>query len=192
MPTSRTPTKEMSPQSYDKSCQSCASASQGRLLALGLAQEGYLNRCPMASYYVLAVAGPLVKDESCPNLSSPGQMAYHVLASASPLAWDEGCPTRTTRSLSTPGAGRRSVQFLDPLATLGHATSAPAPTSSPRQTLTTPGSESAAYCLPAVLRSSTTFSMGSMGSNSSVTRLSHRGALHVPLVLVQEPRERSR
>src|SRR6266576_459017 len=101
--------------------------------------------------------------------------SYYVLAAASPLAKDESCP-----SLSTPGSAEAEERDLNPLATLGHAASAPAPTN--WQSLTTPGS--AAYS-PCLLSSSTTHPMG---PNASVTQLSHP---RLSLVLIQEPRERS-
>src|SRR6266566_8785403 len=130
----------------------------------GSAEERHLNLCPMASYYVLAAASPLAKDESCPTGSAEGRhfdlrpmASYYVLAAASPLAMDERCPSP---SLSTPGSNEE--RHLNLLATLGHAASAPAPPDS--QSLTTPGS--AAYS-PYLLRSSTTYPMG---SNASLTQ----------------------
>jgi hypothetical protein len=40
------------------------SRNQGRPPALGSAEERHLNLCPMASYYVPVMAGPLAKDKS--------------------------------------------------------------------------------------------------------------------------------
>jgi hypothetical protein len=158
-----------------------------RLSALGSAEERHLNLCSMASYYGLAAAGPLAKDESCPlgpaeerHLYLCPMASYPVLAAASPLAKDDSCP-----SLSTSGSNEE--RYLNLLATLGHAASAPAPTDS--QSLTTPGSVAYSSCL---LRTSTTYPMS---SNASVTQLSHP-RLHPPhrrvsFVLIQEPRVQS-
>jgi len=109
---------------------------------------------------------------------NPRMASYYVLSSAGPLAGpagDENCPSPSGRS-----AEERHLN-PGPLGTLDGS-----------QSLTTPGS--AAYCLPAVLRPS----WSTTGSNASVTRLSHarlhpphRRVLHVALVLIQEPRERS-
>jgi hypothetical protein len=210
LPTSRTTPKETSPRptatrspsdNYGRwastgSRMSTSSLKHGRLPALGLAEERHLNLCPMASYYVLAVAGPLAREESCPtgsneergcpSLSTQGSAeerhlslcpmaSYCVQAAASSLAKDESCP-----SLSTPGSAGAEERHLNPLATLGHAASAPAPTDS--QSLTTPASAAYSSCLPS---SSTTHPMG---SNASVTQLSHP---RLSLVLIQEPRVRS-
>jgi hypothetical protein len=89
LPPPRTTTKETSGPSDDKSRTSaspsnnpnnhlkrrypsaCPSNGSGNLSALGSAQEGHLNLCPMASRYVRAAAGPLAKSESCPGLSTP-------------------------------------------------------------------------------------------------------------------------
>ena len=144
----------------DESCPS--------LSGLGSAQDWHLNLCPMAPYYVLALAGPLVKDESCPSLSALGSAeayhlnlcplaSYYVPGSSDPLAKNESCP-----SLLTPRSAEEDR--LNPLATLGNATTAPAPTDS--VSLTTPSSAAYPSCL---LRSSTTYPMG---SNASV-QLSH-------------------
>ena len=101
-----------------------------------------MNLCLMASYYVLAAASPVAKDERCPRLS-------------------------------TPGSAEVEKRDLDPLGILGHAASTPAPTDG--RTLTTPGLSVYSSCLL-------------MGSNSSVTQLSHP---RLSLVLIQEPRMRS-
>ena len=160
----------------------------GRLSALGSAKERHLNR-RMASHYVLAVVGPLTKDESCPGLSAPGSAEeaqggdlnscstanYYVLAAASPLAKDESRPSHSTqcsnRLLASSG-----------LASSGEAGPAAAPTN--LQSLTAPGSAAHSPCL---LCSSTTHPVG---ANASVTQLSHprlhplhRCVLHVSLVL---------
>ena len=75
------------------------SRNQSCLLTLGSAEEWHLNLCPMASCYVLAAAGPLAKDESCPigsaeecHLNLCPVAIYCVLAAATPLAKDESCP----------------------------------------------------------------------------------------------------
>ena len=147
LPTSRTTTKEtLSPSNQSR--------NQSRLSAL---EERYSSLCPMESYYVLAAAGPLAKDESCPGLATQGSA---------------------------------EERRLNPLATLGHAASAPAPTGC--QSLTTPSSAAQSSRL-SVLRSSTTCPYP-IGSNASVTQLSHpphRRALHVSIELIQEPRVRS-
>jgi hypothetical protein len=161
LPTSRTTPKETSPRpaatrspSDNYGCwastgsrMSTGSLKHGRLPALDLAEERHLNLCPMASYYVLAVAGPLAREESCPtgsneergcpSLSNQGSAeerhlslcpmaSYCVQAAASPLGKDESCP-----SLSTPGSAEAEERDLNPLATLGRAASAPAPTDDP-------------------------------------------------------------
>jgi hypothetical protein len=173
LPTPRTLTKETSNLSNDKSpsasppndkrccpsaCPLNGSGNQSRLSAFGSAEE---NLCPRASHFVLA---------------APGPMASHFS-----LAKDESCPC-----LSTPGQAEEKQS--NPLATLGHAASAPAPTGS--QSLKTP--ESAAYSpcprprLP-VLSSSTTYPIAMQLPLAHP----HRRALHVSLVLIQEPRVRS-
>jgi hypothetical protein len=133
----------------------------------GSAEEGHLNLYPMVNYYVLAAVNPMIKDESCPSLSTPdvaraegslnlcplAMASNYVQAAASPgpLAQDE-CPP----SLSAPGF--------------------------------------AAYS-PCLLRSSATYPMGSSVSVTQLLhpRLlqPHRRALRAALVLIQEPRVRS-
>jgi hypothetical protein len=155
----------------------------GRLSALGSTKGRHLNR-RMASHYVLAVVGPLTKDENCPGLSAPGSGGdlnscstanYYVLAAVSPLAKDESRPSHSTqcsnRLLASSG-----------LASSGEAGPAAAPTN--LQSLTAPGSAAHSPCL---LCSSTTHPVG---ANASVTQLSHprlhplhRCVLHVSLVL---------
>jgi hypothetical protein len=130
-------------------------------------QERDLNLCPMGCH-VLAPASPLAKGESCPSLSTPGSAEeWHL---------------NLRPSLLTPCSAEADSEQrdLDPLATLGHAASAPAPTDS--QSRTTPGSAAYSSCL---LSSSTTHPMG---SNASVTQLSHP---RLSLVLIQEPRVQS-
>jgi hypothetical protein len=130
-------------------------------------QERDLNLCPMGCH-VLAPASPLAKGESCPSLSTPGSAEeWHL---------------NLRPSLLTPCSAEADSEQrdLDPLATLGHAASAPAPTDS--QSRTTPGSAAYSSCLPS---SSTTHPMG---SNASVTQLSHP---RLSLVLIQEPRVQS-
>jgi hypothetical protein len=177
------------------------SRNQSRLSALGSSEdsEWHLNLCPMASY-VLAPAGPLAKPggESCPSALGSSEErhlpmgSYYELAPAGPLAKDESCP-----SLSALGSAEERYLNLCPeelhlnlcpiAATLGHAASA-APTDS--QSLTTPGSAACSSCL---LRSPTMHPMGSNAPGTQLPRLHppHRRALHVSLVLIQEPRVRS-
>jgi hypothetical protein len=134
---------------------------------------------------VLAAASPLAKDESCQSLSTPGSAeerhlslaSYYVLEAVSLLAKDESCP-----SLSTPGSAEAEERDLDPLGILGHAAPAPAPTDSRTRSLATPASAACSSCL---LSLSTTHPMG---SNASVTQLSHP---RLSLVVIQEPRVRS-
>jgi hypothetical protein len=90
-------------------------------------------------------------------------MGYYVLAAS------ESCPR-----------GSAEEWHLNPLATLGHATTALAPIDS--QSLTSPGSAAHSSC---PLSSSTTYPRG---SNASVTQLRHP---RLSLVLIQEPRVRN-
>jgi hypothetical protein len=98
------------------------SVEVGRLLVPGSTEDD-LDLCPMASYCVLAAAGPPAKDESCPTGLAEGRhlnlcpmASYYVLAAAGPLAKDENCPTGSADLNLRPVASYHVPAVADPLA----------------------------------------------------------------------------
>jgi hypothetical protein len=91
-----------SPLANDERCPS--------LPALGSAEEWHLNLCPVVSYYVLAAAGPLAKDESYPpSLSAVGSAEEkHLGPLAATLRHGATAPVPTT----APGSAAYSSCLL--------------------------------------------------------------------------------
>lgn len=146
IPTSRTMMpKEVVSRPSDDKVPLNLSRNLSRVSILGSDEELHSNQCPMASYCLLAAAGPSPKGESLPHLSAPGSaeeghlnlypmVNYHMLAVATALGKDESCPGRCRSS-----SGSSEERHLNLLATLGHVASAPVPTDS--LSLTSPSSE---------------------------------------------------